>query len=62
VSIEEASWAVPAEQRALFLVRAEQVAERARARRTSDLELELALRVLSVLYGAGTSGAHSRES
>jgi len=62
VSIEEASQAVPAEQRALFIARAEQVAERARARRSSEVELELALRALSVLHGAGRPGARGRES
>ena len=62
VSIEEASLAVPVEQRVRFLARAALVAERARARRASPLELSLSLRVLSVLYGAASSVAHGSDS
>jgi len=52
VSIEEASLAVPLEQRPRFLGRAQLVQERARAAGASDVELALSLRVLSVLFGA----------
>jgi len=52
VSIEEVSLTVPLEQRELFRGRARLSAERARAALASELELELALRVLSVLCGA----------
>jgi hypothetical protein len=62
VSIEEASLAVPMERRACFVERALLVCERARACRASDEELELSLRVLSVLCGAASSGARASES
>jgi len=62
VSIEALSLAVPAEQRAHFLERAQKVAERARARRVSSVELELSLRVLSVLCGAASSSARGSDS
>ncbi|HEY0465293.1 MAG TPA: hypothetical protein VGC79_13860 [Polyangiaceae bacterium] len=62
MSIEDFSLAVPAEHRARFLGRARLVAERARACRSSELELELALRVLSVLCGAARSVARGSES
>jgi hypothetical protein len=62
VSIEAFSLAVPAENRARFLDRARLLAERARARRTSNVELELALRVLSVLCGAASSAARGIDS
>ncbi len=61
MSIEEASQAVPAEQRMSFLGRARRVAARARACQASEAELELALRVLSVLCGAASSGARGRQ-
>jgi len=61
VSIEALSPSVPTEQRARFLERAQLIAERARARRASELELELALRVLSVLHGAGSAGACGKQ-
>ena len=60
--VESFSLAVPAEQRARFLDRARVIAERARVSGSSDLELELALRVLSVLYGAATLGARGGDS
>jgi hypothetical protein len=62
VSIEEVSLTVPVEHRARFLGRAQVVAERARARGASPLELELSLRVLSVLHGAASSGVHGSAS
>jgi len=62
VSIEEASRVVPAEHRARFLDRAQLVYERARASGSSELELALALRVLSVLCGAAATVAHGRDS
>ncbi|HKO53442.1 MAG TPA: hypothetical protein VJV79_37290 [Polyangiaceae bacterium] len=62
MSIEALSLAVPAERRARFLSRALVVAERARACQSSAVELELALRVLSVLCGAVSSGAHGSDS
>jgi len=57
VSIEEVSRAVPVEQRARFLSEAQRVVARARAGGVSELELELSLRVLSALHGAGSSHA-----
>ena len=62
MSIESFSLAVPAEQRTGFLDRARVMAERARASGASDVELELALRVLSVLCGAGSSYTRGRDS
>jgi len=62
VSIEAFSLAVPADRCARFLARAELVAERARARQSSDVELELALRVLSVLCGAPSPDACGTDS
>jgi len=62
VSIEAFSLTVPAERRARFLERAALVAERARARRASELELELSLRVLSVLCGAASPGERGQHS
>jgi len=62
VSIEAFSLAVPAEHRARFVERAKRVAEQARVRRSSQVELELALRVLSVLCGAGAGGGLGRDS
>jgi hypothetical protein len=62
VSIEQISLAVPVEQRARFLSSARLVVERARVGRTSELELELSLRVLSVLHGAAESVGHGSES
>ncbi|HET7538688.1 MAG TPA: hypothetical protein VFK05_02415 [Polyangiaceae bacterium] len=62
VSPEEVSRAVPAEQRARFLGRARLLAERARARCASPVELELALRVLSVLCGATPPSARGSDS
>ena len=62
MSIEAFSLSVPTEQRARFLERARCVAERARARQAADVELELALRVLSVLYGAASAGKCGRDS
>jgi hypothetical protein len=62
VSIEEVSLTVPVEQRARFLDRAQLVAERARVRRAAAEELELSLLVLSVLYGAASSGACGSDS
>jgi hypothetical protein len=62
VSIEAISLTVPVEHRARFLGRARLVAERARAGRSSELELELSLRVLSVLCGALSSGERGNDS
>jgi hypothetical protein len=62
VSIEEVSLSVPVEQRARFLDSARLLAERAHARRASELEWELSLRVLSVLHGAAQSGGRGSES
>jgi hypothetical protein len=62
VSIEEASLAVPVEQRARFLDSARRVAERARAQRVSELEWQISLRVLSVLHGAAKSDERGCES
>jgi hypothetical protein len=56
VSIQAFSLTVPAEQRADFLERARLVAERALEGRSSELELELSLSVLSVLCGAACTG------
>ncbi|MEI9936740.1 MAG: hypothetical protein WDO69_05905 [Pseudomonadota bacterium] len=53
---------MPAERRARFLERATLVAERARACQSSEVELELTLRVLSVLCGAGASDARGGKS
>jgi hypothetical protein len=61
VSIELAALAVPAEQRARFLESARRIAERAEACRCSQVELQLALRVLSVLFGAGAAGARGTD-
>jgi len=55
VSIEEVALTVPIEQRERFLGRARRIAERASATGASGLELELSLRVLSVLCGAAAS-------
>ena len=62
MSLETFSLAVPAERRAHFLARARLVAERARVCQSSDVELELALRVLSVLCGAASSAARGIDS
>ena len=62
MSIQEVSLAVPVEQRARFLDSARLVAERARARHASELELQLSLRVLSVLHGAGASNGRGSAS
>jgi len=62
VSIEAFSLSVPSEHRARFLERALLVTERARARRASLVELELSLRVLSVLCGAASIGARGRHA
>jgi hypothetical protein len=61
-SLEEVSLSLPAEQRARFLGRARQLTERARASGASPLELELSLRVLSVLCGASTPSARGSDS
>jgi len=61
VSIEELSLSVPVEQRAHFMSRARFAAQRAREKRASELELELSLRVLSVLHGAASLAARGRE-
>jgi hypothetical protein len=62
VSIEEVSRAVPVEQLPHFLDSARLVVERARAHHASELELELSLRVLSVLHGAAQAGGRDIES
>ncbi|HYQ03115.1 MAG TPA: hypothetical protein VER96_30790 [Polyangiaceae bacterium] len=61
MSIEELSLSVPVQQRAQFICRAELAAQRAREKRASELELELSLRVLSVLHGAAALAARGRE-
>jgi hypothetical protein len=62
VSIEAFSLTVPAEHRAGFLERARLLAERAHARRSSQLEFELSLRVLTVLCGAASPRGRDQNS
>jgi hypothetical protein len=61
VSIEQASLAVPEEERARFLQLARLLQARAQERKLSQVEFQLSLGVLRVLCG-GVAGAVSRMS